>query len=249
MTTTRPVATIVVVGALVLFGCDTAANVAGLDPASLATDRLFEVFNAQDAEEIATIFGDDVAFTLESGEDVVGAEAATFWQGYLGRETGERITDAFHAADGRTYFLAEFTRSSGASSTLVFDVEMDGERLVRMGARPRNLVEVIATGQVDDLHEAFNDQDLERLTEEFEGMTYRSPTGADYTGAEAAEHWAEAFGSSVTRTTGVFALGDSAAGFVTVRTEPDSALSTEYAVEVEVSGGHVASMTERRLKP
>jgi hypothetical protein len=272
----RVVATIFIAGAVVLSGCDTAPDVAGVDPASptgqtettiapeptappttavgssdpatLATDRLFEVFNAEDAEGVAGVFGDDVAFTLESGEEVVGADAAAFWQGYIGRETAERLTDAFHASDGRTYFLAEFTFRPGVSSTFVFDVEMDGERLVRMGARPRNLVEVTATSEIDNLYEAFNDQDLDRLTDEFEGMTYTSPSGVSFAGAEAAEHWAEAFGSVVTRATGVFALDGGAAGFVTEHKEPQSDHSTAYAVEVEVSGGRITRMTEHPVE-
>ena len=220
----------------------------GIDPATLAIDELLEVFNAQDAEAVAGVFGDDVAFTLESGEDVVGADAATFWQGYFGKETGERITDAFHASDGRTYFLAEFTFWRGHSGLFVFDVEMDGERLVRMGARPRTGDEVLAMRKIDSLYQAFNDADLDRLKEEFKGITYRSPSGVDFTGAEAAEHWADAFGVVVTRTTGVFAIGDDPAVFVTEHRQP-AGLSATYVVDVEISGGalpKVTSLTERR---
>ncbi len=218
------------------------------DPASLAVDRLLDAFNAQDADAVSGVFGDDVAFTLESGEDVFGADAATFWQGYFGKETGERITDAFRASDGRTYFLAQFTYTGGHSGLLVFDVEMDGERLVRMGARPRTSDEVHATRKIDNVYKAFNDADLDRLKEEFEGITYTSPSGVDFTGAEAAEHWANAFGVAVTRTTGVFAIGDEAPVFVTEHRQP-AGLSTAYVVEVEISGGglpKVTSMTERR---
>jgi hypothetical protein len=222
----------------------------GIDPATLAIDGLLEDFNAQDAEAVAGVFGDDVAFTLESGEEVVGADAATFWQGYFGQETGERITDAFHASDGRTYFLAEFTLRGGHSWLFVFDVEMDGERLVRMGARPRTGDEVLATRKIDNLYQAFNDADLDRLREEFKGITYRSPSGVDFTGAEAAEHWADAFGVAVTRTTGVFAIGDDAAVFVTEHRQP-AGLSAAYVVDVEISGGglpKVTRLTERRLE-
>ncbi len=217
------------------------------DPASLAVDRLLEAFNAQDADAVSGVFGDDVGFTLESGEDVFGADAATFLQGYFGKETGERITDAFHA-DGLTYFLAQFTYTGGHSWPFVFDVEMDGERLVRMGARPRTGDEVLATKKIDNLYEAFNDADLDRLKEEFEGITYRSPSGVEFTGAEAAQHWADAFGVAVTRTTGVFAIGDEAPVFVTEHKQP-AGLSTAYVVEVEISGGSlpkVTSITERR---
>jgi hypothetical protein len=89
---------------------------------------------------------------------------------------------------------------------------MDGERLVSMGDRPQNVRRDRRHGEIDDLYEAFNDQDLDRLTEEFEGMTYRSPSGVEFEGAEAAEHWADAFGLAVTRTTGVFAIGDGGSG-------------------------------------
>lgn len=47
------------------------------------------------AEEVA-VFGDDVGFTLESGEVVFGADAASFWQGFFGRKTAEPMTGAFH---------------------------------------------------------------------------------------------------------------------------------------------------------
>ena len=216
------------------------------DPASLAIDRLFEAFNAQDAEEVAGVFGDDVVYVLrDRGEELVGAEAAAYFQSYFGRETGERITDPFHASDGRTYFLGKFTTSSGGSSTLVFDVEMDGERLVSMGDRGQEVGEFTAASQIDDLYEAFNDQDVNRLTEEFEGMTYRSPSGVEFTGADAAEHWADAFGLVVTRTSGVFAIGDGAYEFVSEYRDPDSGLSTGYVVVIERFGGQITSMTER----
>jgi hypothetical protein len=224
-----------------------------IDPASLAIDRLLEVFNAQDAEELADVFGDDVAFFRRNrGDEFVGADAASYWQGYFDLETGQRITDGFHAPDGRTYFVVEFAFTSGsASMNRVLDVEMDGEQLVSMGARTQNLTEVVATSKIDNLHAAFNDQDLDRLTEEFENMTYTSPSGEGFTGAQAAEHWAEAFGSTFTRTTGVFAGGDGAAGgsgsaaFVTEHSEP-AGLSTPYAVELEMSRGQVIAMTTRR---
>lgn len=180
------VATIVSAGAVALSGCGSSPDAASSDAATLATDRLFEAFNAQDADGVADIFGDDVGFTLESGEVVVGADATAFWQGYFGVETAERITEAFHASDGRTYFVTEFERVAGGSWTLVFDVQMDGERLVRMGARPQDVKEDLAAGEIDDLYEAFNDQDVARLTEGFEGMTYRSPSGDEFMGAEAA---------------------------------------------------------------
>jgi hypothetical protein len=130
----------------------------------------------------------------------------------------------------------------------VFDVEMDSERLVRMGARPQTGDEVLATRKIDNLYQAFNDADLARLKEEFEGITYTSPSGVEVTGAEAAEHWADAFGVAVTRTTGAFAIGDDAVVFVTEHRQP-AGLSTTYVVEVEISGGilpKVTSMTERR---
>jgi hypothetical protein len=201
-------------------------------------DRLFDAFNAQDAEEVADVFGDDVVYVFhDRGEELVGADVAAFFQSYFGRETGERITDGFHAPDGRTYFLGKFTFSSGGWATLVFDVEMDGERLVSMGDRRQTVEEVIAADQIDDLYEAFNDQDVDRLTEEFEGMTYRSHSGVEFTGADAAEHWADAFGSVVTRTSGVFAIGDGAYVFVTEHRDPDSGHSTGYVVEIERSGG------------
>lgn len=264
---------ILIAGAVAFSGCDAAPHVAvgdppstggptgpttapatagpttaaaSSDPASLTLDHLLEAFNAEDAEAVADVFGDDVVFTLETGEEVVGADAAAFWQGYFGRETGERITEAFHAADGSTYFLAEFTLSSGGRSTSVVDVGMDGDQLVKLGGRPRNLLELVATGGIDHLYEVFNDQDLARLTEEFEGMTYRSASGVNFTGSEAAEHWAGAFGSVVVRTTGVFDLGGGIAGFVTEYRESGSGRSIPYAVEVEVSGGRITSMTERQ---
>jgi hypothetical protein len=216
------------------------------DPASLAIDRLFEAFNAQDAEEVDDFFGDDVVYVFhDRGEKLVGADAAAFFHSYFGRETGERITEPFHAPDGRTYFLGKFTTSSGGSSTLVFDVEMDGERLVSMGDRGQEVGEFTAASQIDDLYEAFNDQDLNRLTEEFEGMTYRSPSGVEFTGADAAEHWADAFGLVVTRTSGVFAIGDGAYEFVSEYRNPDSGLSTGYVVVIERFGGQITSMTER----
>ena len=219
---------------------------ASSDPASLVIDRLFNAFNAQDAEEVAGVFGDDVVYVLrDRGEELVGAEAAAFFQSYFGRETGERITDPFHASDGRTYFLGRFTfASSGGWSILVFDMEMDGERLVNMGDRRQRVDEFVAADQIDDLYEAFNDQDVDRLTEEFEGMTYRSPSGVEFTGAEAAEHWADAFGLVVTRTFGVFAIGDDAYEFVSEHREPDSGRSTRYFVEIERYGGQITSMTE-----
>ena len=218
------------------------------DPASLVIDRLFDAFNAQDAEEVSGVFGDDVVYVLhDRGEKLVGADAAAFFQSYFGKETGERITDPFHASDGRTYFLGKFTFSSaGGWATLVFDVEMDGERLVSMGDRRQTVDEVIAADLIDDLHEAFNDQDVDRLTEEFEGMTYRSHSGVEFTGADAAEHWADAFGLVVTRTSGVFATGDGAYVFVTEHRDPDSGHSTGYVVEVERSRQQITSMTERR---
>jgi hypothetical protein len=221
--------------------------VASSDPASLVIDRLFEAFNAQDADEVASVFGDDVVYVRRNtDEELVGADAATFYQRYFGKERGERITDPFHSPDGRTYFLGKFADSYGSSATLVFDVEMDGERLVSMGDRNQEFEEIFAANDIDRLYEAFNDQDVDRLTEEFEGMTYRSPSSVEFTGADAAEHWADAFGLLVTRTTGVFALGDGAYGFVTEHREPDSGRTTVYAVEVERSDYRITSMTERQ---
>ncbi len=249
------VATIVIAGAVVLAGCDTEPDVPSSNPATLAADRFLEVFNAEDSNELARMFGDDVVFTVESGAEAVGADAATFWQEFLGQWTGERITDAFHGSDGRTYFLAEFAPvSGGLSNTQVFDMEMDGARLVGMGLRPPNLVEVGATSQIDDVYAAFNDQDLDQLTEEFEGITYTSPSGDNFTGAQAAEHWADEFGSTITRTTGVFAFADGStswssvpatAVFVREHTEP-AGNSTAYTVEVEMSRGQIINMTERQ---
>ncbi|WP_157041604.1 nuclear transport factor 2 family protein [Nitriliruptor alkaliphilus] len=218
------------------------------DPATLVVDRLFEAFNAQDSDGVAGVFGDDVLYVLHNtGEELVGAEAVTFFEGYFGRETGERITDPFHAPDGRTYFHGRFADSYGSSAILVFDVEMDGDRLVSMGDRQRESEEYFAAGAIDRLYEAFNDQDIDQLTEELEGMTYRSPSGVEFTGVDAAEHWADSFGSVVTRTTGVFAIGNGAYGFVTEHRAPDSDRSTAYTVEVERSDGRITSMTERRL--
>jgi hypothetical protein len=272
-------AVIVVAGVVMLSGCDTAPDVAGVDassgtrslettgapattapstappataaasadPSLLVIDRLFDAFNAQDAEAVADVFGDDVVYVLrDTNEEFVGTEAAAFWQGYFGRETGERTTGPFPAPDGRTYFVGVFASSSGGSATLVFDVEMDGERLISMGDRPQKFDEATAVGEIDDLHEAFNDQDVDRLTSEFEGVTYISPSSVEFTGSEAAERWANAFGSVVTRTSGVFAIGDGAYRFLTEHREPDSGRSTSYAVEVEMSGGQITRMTERR---
>lgn len=270
----RAVASIVVAGAVVISGCDIAPDVADgdpqstigsteatsapettaapttpaatSDPASQVIDRFLEALNAQDDEKMAGVFGDDVVLTRPSGQVSVGADAVTWWQQNFGRETGERITDAFHASDGRRYFLLEFTVSSGASPTFVCSVEMDGEQLVNMDFRDQSFEEVIATREFDDLYQALNDQDLERLTEEFDGITYTSPSGEELTGAEAAEHWADAFGVTVARTTGVFAIGDDAYGFATEHSDPDTGVSTAYSVEIETSGGQILSMTERR---
>lgn len=219
-----------------------------IDQAAQIIDRLFEVFNAEDAEGVADVFGDDAAFTLESGRDVVGADAATFWEGYFGVETFERVTDAFHASDGLTYFHGEVLRSGGLTGIYVFDVEMDGERLVRIGARPRNSVEIAAAKELDSLQEAFTDQDLDRLTEEFDGVTYSSASGEEFEGAEAAGHWAESFGSAVTRTTGVISVDGGPTGFVTERTEPGG-ISIEYVVTIEMAEDQVVNMTERRREP
>jgi hypothetical protein len=275
-------ATILIAGAVVFSGCDTAPDVAGgdpspttgstettsapetttapttappntappsSDPASLVIDRLFDAFNAENAEEVSDVFGDDVVYVFhDRGEELVGADAAAFFHSYFGRETGERVTGPFHAPDGRTYFLGKFTFSSGGTTTLVFDVEMDGERLVSMGDRSHKVDEFTAANQIDDLYEAFNDQDVDRLTEAFEGMTYRSHSGVEVTGADAAEHWAEAFGSVVARTSGVFTIGEGAYGFVSEQREPGSGSSTIYVVEIERSGGKITSMTERLLE-
>lgn len=221
--------------------------VASADPASVAVDRLFGAFNAEDAEEVAEFFGDDIVYTLhDRNEQLVGADAAGFFQSYFGVETGERITDAFHASDGRAYFLGKFSFGSGASQTLVFDVEMDGGRLIGMGDRSQKFEEVIAAGQIDDLYAAFNDQDVDLLADEFEGTTYTSPSGEEFTGAVAAEHWADAFGFVITRTSGVFTIGDATYGFAAERTEPDSGRSSAYSVEIQRSGGRIISMIERR---
>ena len=59
------------------------------------------------------------------------------------------------------------------------------------------------------------------------------------------EHWADSVGLAATRSTGVFAIGDGLAVFVTEHRKP-SGLSTAYVVEVEMSGGEIISMTERR---
>lgn len=248
-------ATIAVAVAAVFSGCNTEPEAPSANPATLTVDRFLDVFNAQDVDELTRIFGDDVVLTAESGAEAVGADAATFWQDFLGLWTGERITDAFHGSDGRTYILAEFAPSSGSRSmTQVFGVEMDGERLVGMGVRPQNLVEVEATSKIDDLYAAFNDQDLDQLTEEFEGISYTSPSGEDFTGAQASEHWALEFGSTIARTTGVFAFGDGStswnsvpatAVFVREHTEPEGSSTTAYTVEVEMSRGRITSMTER----
>lgn len=198
------VASIVLIGVVVLSGCDTAPDGAGVahqspttgstettgatatangpttaaaDPASVVIDRLFQAFNDQDTDEVADVFGDDVAYVLRNtGEEMVGGEATSFYAECFGRETGERTTDPFHAPDGRTYFLGEFADSYGSSMILVFDVEMDGERLVTIGDGARAFDEVFAAGEVGALHEAFNDQDVGELAEEFEGITYRSPS-------------------------------------------------------------------------
>jgi hypothetical protein len=267
------VATIVFAGGVLLSACAGASDVSGVDPssatgstettrapgtatapttaassdaASLVIDRLFEAFNAQDAEGVAGVFGDDVVYLFhDTEEELKGADATAFWQGYFGRETGERLTGPFRSSDGRTYFLGKFSFLRGGWTTLVFDVEMDGERLLSIGDRRQTFDEVIATGEIDDLYEAFNDQDAERLIELFEGMTYRPPSGEELTGAEAAERWAEGFGLVVTRASGVFAIGDGAYGFATEYREPDSGRSTAYAVEVVRSGGRIVGITER----
>ncbi len=231
------------------FTATITVNPSGIDPATLAVDLLLEDFNAQDAEGVAGAFGDDVAFTPPNSQGFVGADAASYWQGYFGRLTGERLAEAFHVSDGRTYFLVEFARPGGSSEVEVFDVEMDGDQLVRIGARTRNYVELVATRAVDDLYEAFNDQDLDALTEEFEGVTYRSPSGEEVEGAQAAERWADEFGSAITRTTGVFAVGDGPAVFVTERREP-AGRSTAHLVEVEMSsGGQIITIAERNPRP
>ncbi len=228
------------------FTATITVNPSGIDQATLTVDLLLVDFNAQDAEGVADVFDDDVGFTPGNSEEFVGADAATYWQEYFGRITGERLAEAFHAADGRTYFLVEWVRPGGSSELEVFDVEMDGEQLVRIGSRPRDHAEIAATRATDDIYEAFNDQDLNRLTEAFEGITYSSPSGEEYTGAEAAEHWADTFGSTVARTTGVFAIDGGPAEFVTEYREPDSDTTTTYTVEVEISGGRATSMSEHR---
>ena len=245
----RVVAAIVVTGAVVLAGCETTpTSVAPPDPASLVIDRLIGAFNAEDIDGVEGVFGDEVVYVFhDTGEELVGPEATAFFQGYFGRETGQRVTEPFHAPDGRAYFLSKFEDTFGSRSTVVFDVEMDGEQLVSMGDRLQGFEEVFAAGDIDRLHEAFNDQDVDGRAEEFEGLTYRSPGGGEFTGADAAAHWEDSFGSTVTRTSGVFAIGPDAFGFVVERRDPGSGRSTTYSVEAERSGGRFTSMTERPI--
>lgn len=217
------------------------------DPASLAVDRLFEVFNAQDAEGLADVFGDDVVFTTSWGDVLVGPDAVSLFQDRFG-DSDERLTDPFHEADGHTSFLVEFTRREGNKLLYVLDVETDGDRLVGIVSRRQTIFEIVATSAVDNLHRAFNVQDLDVLAEGFEDMAYRSPDGVDLVGAEAAGSWTDSFRFVVTRTTGVFDVGDRTAVFIAEHSEPGG-ISTAYVVEVEISSdGRITSMTERRLE-
>lgn len=219
------------------------------DSATATLDRLLVAFNAEDVDGVAGVFGDDVVYVFhDTGERLVGPEVTAFFQGYFGRETGERATEPFHGPDGRIYFVGEFEDTFGGSATFVFDLEMDGERLVSMGDRRPGFEEVFAAGDIDDLHEAFNDRDVDRLVEAFQGMTYTSASGEEFTGAEAAAQWAESFGVVVTRTSGVFATGDDTYGFVTEHQAPGSGQSTTYRVEVERSEGRFTSMTEHQMR-
>ena len=124
---------------------------------------------------------------------------------------------------------------------------MDGDRLVRMGARQQQVGERIAMGEVDGLYAALNDQDVDGLAERFEGMTYTSPSGVESSGPEAAELWADGFGFTASRVSEVFEIGDGVFAFVGEHTERDSGRATAYSVEVEVKvsgGAEITSMTE-----
>jgi hypothetical protein len=74
------------------------------------------------------VFGDDVAFTLEPGEEVVGADAATFWQGYFGKETG-RADHRCLPRVRRTHVL------SGRVRAYAVEVEMSGGHIASMTER------------------------------------------------------------------------------------------------------------------
>lgn len=227
---------------------DAAVDAAASDAATPALDGLIEAFNAEDSDAIAGFFGDDVVYTSPQGDELVGTAATEFWLPFLGQETAERIGEGYRAPDDRMLFLVQFTRSSGFESTQVFELEMDGDRLVSLGDRGQAFDEIIAEGEVDDIHAAFNDQDLERLTELFDGVTYTSPSGVEFVGSQAAERWAEAFGETAERATGVFLIGDNRYGYVAEYTEPDSGRSTAYGVEIEMSGSQITSFAERRAR-
>lgn len=160
------------------------------------------------------------AYNNPSGQELIEAEAAEFWQSYFGRDTGERLTDRYTTPDGLTLFVLQFTRPDGREPTQTFEVEMNDDGLVRIDDRGQAFDELLATNAVDEVLQAFIVQDLSAIFGD--DVVYTSPSNVDFVGSQAVTRWQGAFGATAERTSGVFALGDATYGFNVDWIEPDS---------------------------
>jgi hypothetical protein len=214
------------------------------DPATVAVDRLIEVYNARDAAGIEAFFGDSVAFNTQAGLEGVGAEVSEGWQQVFG-STLERLTASYRTPDGLFVFLVDSVPPAGRNDLSVYELEMDGDRLVRLNNRIFTADEQLAQNTVDDVLEAFTDQDLTALEAFFgEDVVYTSPSNVDFVGPQAADRWAGAFGETALRTTGVFDLGDGTFGFDVDWIEPDSGRANKGTVVIEMADGAITSWVD-----
>ncbi len=106
-------------------------------PAELATaslDTLLEAFNNEDFEAVQSYFGESVVFTTYAGSDLVGPEAASYWERVFG-ETGERLTEPYETEPGSFAFVVRYLLPGGGSPTMVHEIEMTGDSVARIGDR------------------------------------------------------------------------------------------------------------------
>ena len=225
----------------------TQVSVTPSSPAELATaslDTLLEAFSNEDSEAVQSYFGESVVFTTYAGSDLVGPEAAAYWERVFG-ETGERLTDVYEIEQGTFAFVVRYLLPSGGSSTMVHEIEMAGETVERIEDRRASIDERLAEREVDRLFEAFNDQDVDALSAFFgDDVVYTGPSNVEFVGQQAATYWQRFLGETAMRTTGVFDLGDGTFGFDIDFIGADSGRATHRTALVEVVDRRITSFTE-----
>ena len=247
VTTDPPVTTPPTTAAQTTAPPTTQASVTPSLPAELATaslDTLLEAFNNQDSQAVQSYFGESVVFTTYAGSDLVGPEAAAYWERVFG-ETGERLTEPYEIEQGTSAFVVRYLLPSGGSSTMVHEIEMAGETVERIEDRRASIDERLAEREVDRLFEAFNNQDVDALNAFFgDDVVYTSVSNVEFVGQQAATYWQRFLGETAVRTTGVFDLGDGTFGFDVDFIGADSGRATHRTALVEVVDGRISSFEE-----